>query len=332
MARIHELVAKHFKYSISISKKMIQVYGTDAAVMMGELMSKQQYWYDAGRLQDGRFFWSVRDIMLTTGLKRWVIEKTIATLADAGFIEVKTIPQKITLYRVNIDAVDNFLDNTEVKRGKEFYRDTVLPVTQHLTEQTIPDNPTVLVPTQNCASTNTGGVLVPAHTNPFTKPSKSTAHNSFSSDEDQKPVNDTTRLYETYRELFYQTTGAYPNLNRKEANAIFKRLADNSGADNVERGMYYFFKDAWVRENRPGFPLPLFAKQADNFINKHQLNNNGYRKFGQVCPKCQKDTYADQRNCPDCGEVVNKTAPRKTLTSEDVERERQKRLKELGWG
>jgi len=310
MARIHELVAKHFKHSISVSIKFIQVYGTDVAVLIGELASKQRYWHDEGRLKDGWFFWSVRDIMLTTGLSRKAISKAVKTLSDAGFIKVNAIPQKKTLYQVNIDVMDKFLDETEVMRGKEFYRDTVSHRTQDY-------NPTVSQGAQNCVPQNTETVSQGAHTNPFTKPSKSTAHNSFSSDEDQKPVNDTTRLYETYRELFYQTTGAYPNLNRKEANAIFKRLADNSGADNVERGMYYFFKDAWVRENRPGFPLPLFAKQADNFINKHQLKNNGYRKFGQVCPKCQKDTYADQRNCPDCGEVVNKTAPRKTLTSED---------------
>ena len=259
MTNIHELVTKHYKESISVSKKMIQKYGTDAAVMMGELISKQKYWDDNGRLVKGRFWWSIRDVQLTTGLKRRAIENSIILLSLAGFIEVKNVPQRVTLYKVNTEAVNDFLDNTVVKRGKEFYHDAVLPVTQgHEMEIS-----SVLPVTQGCATSNTGAVLPVTHTKPITKPNKP---RETSSDNGSKGNTEVKELVGLYIQLFEDKTGNKPYITQGKDHKILKTIINNQGLEETKRLLREFFKRDDDFKRKAGYSIGLFSSNINSLL------------------------------------------------------------------
>jgi len=258
MARIHELVTLHFKESISVSKKMIQTYGTNAAVLIGELISKQRYWHDEGRLHNDRFYWSLRDITLTTGLSRKAIGKAVATLTDAGFIEVEAIPQKLTLYKVNIDAVERFLNETEVKRGKEFYHDTVSQRAQGYNME----NPSVFQGTQGCVPQNTGAVSQGTHTNPFTNPDKP----SVPSTEGSKGNTEVKELAGLYIQLFADKTGNKPYITQGKDHKILKTIINNQGLDKAKELMRKFFKQDDDFKRKAGYSIGLFSSNINSLL------------------------------------------------------------------
>lgn len=262
MATIHELVTKHYENSISVSKKMIQTYGTNAAILIGEIISKQKYWHDEGRLYNGRFYWSVRDVMLTTGLKQRAIENAITILIDAGFIEVEAVPQKITLYKVNIEAVNDFLDNTVVKKGRNYYHDTVLPVTQELT---------VLPVIQGCTTSNTETVPPVIHTKPITKPNKPSTPQK-PRQEENKVIKGSVSLY---YQLLEQATGVKPLTNWKRDYSILKNVGiHEQDPDVIEAKMRSWFKDSYPAQK--GWPLNLFATNYNNVTIKRSDKLRNY--------------------------------------------------------
>jgi len=272
MARIHELVTLHYKQSISVSKKMTQVYGTDAAILIGELISKQRYWHDEGRLHNDRFYWSLRDITLTTGLSRKAIGKAVATLTDAGFIEVEAIPQKLTLYKVNIDAVERFLNETEVKRGKEFYHDTVSQRAQGYNME----NPSVFQGTQGCVPQNTGAVSQGTHTNPFTNPDNPSVPPQEKSGKGEKTsLKDIISLY--YK-LLEDSTGEKPIQQWSKDMSILKKASSGQIAeqppDKVRDKLKAWFDNDNGFLRSKGYPLALFATQYNNIITGSRKEND----------------------------------------------------------
>lgn len=93
--------------SIMVDKGMIERYGLNAAVFLGELISKCKYFEIKHQISnDGYFFNTVENMRHDTGLSRFQQEQAISILQDDGVIEVKLkgIPPKrffsLNLYRI----------------------------------------------------------------------------------------------------------------------------------------------------------------------------------------------------------------------------------------
>ena len=238
MTKISDLFSEHFSSSISVNKGVIRLHGTDAAVLLGELISKQKYWSEKSRLEGGRFYWSIRDIHDTTGLKRWSAEKAVNRLEKAGLIMVERIPCRMTWYRVNIGAVMKLL------MAERF------------------NNPTVLKTTQAFANNNTVTVSESTHTNPVNKPNKKVIT--------PKPPQGENQVIKGVVSLYYQllenTTGAKPITNWKRDCSILKKAADGQLQEQdpevVRVKLREWFKDDYAAGK--GYPLQLFVSNYNN--------------------------------------------------------------------
>lgn len=284
MITIHELLEIHNKEYITVNKKIIQEYGTDAAVLLGELISKQKYWDDNGKLFRGRFWWSVRDIILTTGLRQRDIKRAVDILKQAGFIDVEAVPQRITLYKVNTGAVSEFLDSAVVKRGKQFFHDTVPPVIQDLTVPTL---------IQNCNNGDTETVPMVIHTNPVNPVKPSISQKS------KKPRKEENNVIKGTVSLYYQlleeVTKVKPLQNWKRDYSILQKAADGKlqeqDPDVIEAKLRAWFKDNYAAS--AGYPLGLFVSNYNSIQLKRDDKLRDYT--GATDMDYYPDYYVNQR-------------------------------------
>lgn len=81
---------------ISVNKDLIKALGLEEAIIMGELASEYNYWYEKERLEDGYFYSTVENIEEHTTLSGHKQRKALKKLQEAGLIDVKVkgIPAK----------------------------------------------------------------------------------------------------------------------------------------------------------------------------------------------------------------------------------------------
>lgn len=81
---------------ISVNKDLIKVLGLEEAIIMGELASEYNYWYEKQQLDDGYFYSTVENIEEHTTLSGHKQRKALKKLQEAGLIHIKVkgIPAK----------------------------------------------------------------------------------------------------------------------------------------------------------------------------------------------------------------------------------------------
>ena len=279
MANIQELFSKHFEGSINVNKAIIKQYGTDAAVLLGELISKQKYWHERDELESGFYYWSMKDIREATGLGRRPQERIIPVLEKAGMITVKRQPRHPLWFKVNIGQVMDKI--AYVQNG----------------HSTMSETDTGLCPNRTT-------------TNPITNPiTKSTATDNL----DIKGTDPNLKaVISFYYELLEKYTGDTPIQQWAKDSSIIKKAADGQimaqGADKVKHKLKAWFLSADGYTRSSGFPLGLFVKQYNNI-----KVGSKYPEHDRIdhlplcvddCKKCAAVIWEGDKRCRDCGEPV----------------------------
>lgn len=93
---------------IVVNKVVAKTLGLDAAVMLGELCSEQQYWAKTGDLDanEGWFYSTMENVEEATTLSPYKQRSIIAKLCDAGILEQKVsgLPAK-RYFRMNVEGL-----------------------------------------------------------------------------------------------------------------------------------------------------------------------------------------------------------------------------------
>ena len=76
---------------IMYNKSLARLLGVNAAILVGELCSKYQYWLEEGSLleNDGWFYITQRDVHEDTGLTPYQQRNAVQVLKDEGILETK---------------------------------------------------------------------------------------------------------------------------------------------------------------------------------------------------------------------------------------------------
>ena len=75
---------------ITVNKTIANMYGLEAAVILGELASEYEYWTKVKRMpKDGYFFSTVENVEKNTTLSRKRQQMALKVLQDAGIVDVK---------------------------------------------------------------------------------------------------------------------------------------------------------------------------------------------------------------------------------------------------
>jgi len=80
---------------IQVNKKLINVVGLEASVMLGDLVSKRKYFRDRGELHYGAFFITRDKITENLGLSAHQQRKAEKQLIKAGMLEIKSKSQMV---------------------------------------------------------------------------------------------------------------------------------------------------------------------------------------------------------------------------------------------
>lgn len=75
---------------IIVNRDLIKEFGTNGAILLGELASEYNYYHDNNRLSDdGMFFSTIENVENNTGLSRYQQKKAIDELKKKGVIDVE---------------------------------------------------------------------------------------------------------------------------------------------------------------------------------------------------------------------------------------------------
>lgn len=268
--KIQELFKEHFNGSINVNKAIIKQYGTDSAVFLGELISKQKYWEEKGELEDGFFYWSMQDIKEATGLGRRPQERIIPKLVKSGMITVKRQPRHPIWFKVNVKVVKSNLAYVQNGHSGMSKKDTGL-----------------------CPKGTT--------TNPLTNPDTNGDTPTYNG---SKGKNNVSELVGIYMQLFREKVGKEPQIVKGRDHGILKDLIDKRGFDETKKLIELWFDHHNETEYTQGFPLHWLPGKVNNLLGKMSLKE-GHREFGENCRKCKRLTFDDEKECKECGEAVN---------------------------
>lgn len=101
---------------ISVNKSLIKKVGLNCAVMIGELLSEYNYWYEQNKLEDEMFFSTRENLEENTGLNEYLQRKTFADLKSFGLVDVvkKGLPAK-NYYKINFDTLYSMFSTSTSK-------------------------------------------------------------------------------------------------------------------------------------------------------------------------------------------------------------------------
>lgn len=113
MSVLHLLSAGNY---IVVNRTLINTYGLNAAVMLGELASECLYWSEREAVADGWFYSTIENVEHNTGLTAYEQRFALNKLAEAGLVEVKRrgMPAK-RFIRIDGDAVVKNFNNLMLK-------------------------------------------------------------------------------------------------------------------------------------------------------------------------------------------------------------------------
>jgi uncharacterized phage protein (TIGR02220 family) len=104
---------------IVVNKLLARAFGLEEAVILGELASEMEYWQQRGELKDGYFYSTIENVKDNTTLSDKRQRSALATLKDAGIIEIKLagLPAKRYI-RINENQLAAVLLNNSSQNGE----------------------------------------------------------------------------------------------------------------------------------------------------------------------------------------------------------------------
>ena len=93
MSILYLIAGRNF---ISVNRDLIESFGLDVAILLGELASEYEYHYKNGTLDDGCFYSTVANIQSNTGLSAHQQRQAFQMLIDNGMVTIQKrgIPAK----------------------------------------------------------------------------------------------------------------------------------------------------------------------------------------------------------------------------------------------
>lgn len=103
---------------IIFNKDIAKKWGIDCALMLGELASESEYWRKQGKLEDGYFYSTVKNIEENTTLSDKKQRTALALLKELGIVDfkLKGLPAKRYI-KINEDALMKALQNKDCENG-----------------------------------------------------------------------------------------------------------------------------------------------------------------------------------------------------------------------
>ncbi len=97
---------------LTVNKHLISIYGLESAILLADLISKEEYFFNRNELKDNFFFNTNNDICNSTSLSYYQIQKGVKVLKDSNIIEtkIKGIPAK-TYYKINHENIIKVFQN-----------------------------------------------------------------------------------------------------------------------------------------------------------------------------------------------------------------------------
>lgn len=96
---------------ITVNKDLIKIIGLEEAIILGELASEYNYYYDKEELDDGYFYSTVDNIEQNTSLSEYKQRKAINSLKNNNILDIKIkgIPAKRYI-KLNEEQILNILN------------------------------------------------------------------------------------------------------------------------------------------------------------------------------------------------------------------------------
>ena len=103
---------------IVVNKQLARAFGLEEAVILGELASEMEYWQQRGELKDGYFYSTIENVKDSTTLSDKRQRSALATLKDAGIVDVKLAGLPAKRYvRINEQQLALILLNNGSQNG-----------------------------------------------------------------------------------------------------------------------------------------------------------------------------------------------------------------------
>lgn len=302
-------VTEHLKNSIPTNRDFIKLMGTQAAVILGELVSKQNLYSQTdppSTNNNDYFYYTVGTMEKNTGYGAKVQRRELNKLKDAGFIDMYHNNGGKRRIRVNTAAVINIL--SQLRTGASW--EPVIPSDDELNQ--VPNGLGTDAQKDSEPMPNGTGSNYTLTTDNYNAGGKG------------KKVNPTTEASEHYRKRFHDKHNQWPGKgigsDRKDSNIILKPLVTEYGTDSVKKAVDNWLNDEWVHREKPS--LRHLSKNILKYMNNKKDESSGlrnwtgasdeelygipaHRYFGMDCPNCNKSTYEDEKMCGNCGQAVN---------------------------
>jgi hypothetical protein len=243
--------------SIPANKKIISAYGTEAAIILAELLSRYRYFEANGRLQSNNIFFNSRkDLKNGTGLGRYTQARVLSKLVKAGLLEVYYPKGKARRFKLDLQKINSLLDNNPVENQPTINSNT--------------DNPVDIQPTTRLKNNRLPGCNSATNnsTNNIINNEESTP--SMASKEKDKKTSELKEVISLYYKLLAERTGETPVKQWAKDCSILKKAAAGQimaqGAEKVKEKLSLWFKGADSYIQNRGYPLRLFVSQYNSII------------------------------------------------------------------
>ena len=233
------------KGSITVNKTLIKELGYDAALLMGELLSRFRYFHNGGRLQDGYFYNSIPDLESGTGMGRKQQQRVIKKLQAANLIQVYKGYKHTRQFKINLEELQRLIGKHKtreyVQKGQGMLPETTEYVQKGQFEMSQTDN-------SECPKRTT---------------------NNYKNNYEYKREGDSTteECLNRYKQLFEKHTGREAYTSKADAK-ILKDIIDVKGLEETKQLLEkYFLKaenDKFIRDK--GYPLRLFSSQLNSLL------------------------------------------------------------------
>ena len=214
--------------SVTVNKRIVDLYGTDTAVVFGELLSRYRYFADKGKLDgSGFFFNSMRDLKGGTGLGKKPQRKAIQVLVDAGLIEMMHYNGQPRRFRIKLTATIELLNRDPKGTGIDRNRDPK-------------------------------GTATETQRDPLPGPKGSP--NNYKGNNYKEEVQDCVHFY---NQLFKEHVGHTVNVNPGKK---FIEVVEQHGPDKTKKMLKQYFDTADDFIRNSGYSLNIFPGQIQKFL------------------------------------------------------------------
>jgi hypothetical protein len=240
--------------SIPANKKIISAYGTEAAIILAELLSRYRYFEANGRLQSNNIFFNSRkDLKNGTGLGRYTQARVLSKLVKAGLLEVYYPKGKARRFKLDLQKINSLLDNNQVKNQPTINSDT--------------DNPVDIQPTTRLKTNQLPGCNS-ATNNVFNNVLNNKESTPSAINEKDKKTSELQQAIGYFIKQFKDTVGKEPLITKGKDHQIIKNLITSYGLETTRKIIEVFFNQAddFIKER--GYGINILQGQVNSILAK----------------------------------------------------------------